>query len=262
MTEIARITSRQNRRLVYARRVRDGHEPSLLFIEGKRLAAEALGSELRMTECFFTPDLATSELVRAAAAKGAIMSEVSPAAMRSISAVDHSQGIALIAERSAGTVDSFAISGPIPLFIYLSEINNPSNLGAVVRSAEAAGASGIFISEGSADAFSPKSLRASMGSAFRMTITEGAALDDVIDHAEKEGITALALDITAKERYLDIDWTKPHLLIVGSEAHGLSEDQLQKVGRTISIPMNNPVESLNLSVAAGIVLFEAKRQNG
>lgn len=261
MTEIARITSRQNRRLVYARKVRDGREPSLMFIEGKRLANEAFSSMIKIRECFFTLNLETADLTRAAAAKGAEVIELTDAAMNSISAVDNSQGIALIAERPKPPADIFECRGSIPLFIFLSEVNNPSNLGAVVRSAEAAGASGVFISVGSAGAFSPKSLRASMGSAFRMPIAEGASLGEVINQAVRHGVSVLALDAAAGESYLDIDWRQPNLLVVGSEAHGLSDEQIRKMDRTINIPMSEPVESLNLSVAAGIVLFEARRQN-
>jgi len=146
--------------------------------------------------------------------------------------------------------------------LFLSEINNPSNLGAILRTAEAVGVNGVIISENSADAFSAKSARSAMGANFRLTVRENANLKDVLLWAKKKNLVTTAADINTKNAYTQIDWKIPRLLIFGSEAHGLSVEDLKMIEEAIYVPMENGVESLNLAVSCGIILFEAKRQIG
>ena len=261
MPEFKRIVSRDNRRLVHARKVRDGREPSEIFIEGRRLAAEALRSDITIRECFVAEDFSDEAIFDSIITNGIDVTELPPSLFRSISATEHPQGIVLLAERPMTSLISFDLSELlVPVFVYLHEINNPSNLGAILRSVEASGAAGVFVSTRSADVFSPKALRASMGSAFRLKIAENAVLNEVLVSARSAGFECLAVDNLAKIEYFDVDWKKRHLLVFGSEAHGINEQALSSIGGGIRIPMENSVESLNLAVAAGIVLFEARRQ--
>jgi TrmH family RNA methyltransferase len=262
--ELQRITSRENRRLIHARKVRDGKERGQIFIEGRRLAAEALRSDIRINDCFVAESFEDGELVDQITEKGIEIWELSASLFRSIAATEQPQGIVLLADRPINPIKDFNLPQvTLPVFLFLHEINNPSNLGAILRSGEAAGAGGVFISKNSADLFSPKALRASMGAAFRIRATENVDLEEVLGRARAGGLTCLAVDRLAGTSYLQIDWKKgPHLLVFGSEAHGLSSRELDLIGDGISIPMDNSVESLNLAVAAGIILFEAKRRFG
>ena len=142
----------------------------------------------------------------------------------------------------------------------MKEINNPSNLGAILRTTEAAGVAGVIISTNSADAFAAKAVRASMGAAFRIPVWYNAEFYEVLNWAAANNLTVTACDVSAALSYTDIDWKLSRLLVFGSEAHGLDSDDLGKIQEKINIPMANQVESLNLSVSAGIILFEAKRQ--
>ena len=141
-------------------------------------------------------------------------------------------------------------------------VNDPSNLGAVIRTAEAAGARGVIIAKGSADPFSPRSLRASMGSAFRMPIWSDAEVTKVLEWAREHQtiITATAADDGIS--YLKVDWTRPRIVVFGSEAHGVGKTLLSAADEKVRIPIVNDVESLNLAVSAGVLLFEARRQVG
>jgi RNA methyltransferase, TrmH family len=130
-----------------------------------------------------------------------------------------------------------------------------------LRTAEAAGAAGLVISQKSADVFSPKALRSAMGASFRMPVCENATFEEVIALANEQKMVVVAADISGSISYTMLDWSKPSMIVFGSEAHGLSGDELRLVNTKISIPMENHVESLNLAVSAGIILFEAKRQN-
>lgn len=263
MPPVEKITSRENRRLVAARRVRDGQGGGLIFIEGKRLVAEALTAGLEIEEVFASDHFDDSEFARSAAARARHAAEMPEALFRTISDTKNPQGIALIARKpSTGPSSIRMFAGVIPLAVCLFRVNNPSNLGAVIRTAEAAGAAGVITTEGSADPFSPKALRAAMGATFRLPIWDDAAMHDVIEWARQHDLVVSTAARGEAKRYLDVDWTRPRLLVLGSEAHGVDAGELGEVDEQMCIPIEPAVESLNLAVAAGVLLFEARRQIG
>lgn len=264
MIKTEKIISRNNRRLVHARRVRDGKIPTQIFIEGRRLVEEALRSQIEIDECFIVEGFRAKELIATISARVVPMIEVSTRSFASIADTDQSQGIIVIAKRQQSRLEDIEFrlnSSSLPLVIFLKEINNPSNLGAILRTAEAAGVAGIIVSTNSADAFSPKALRSAMGSSFHLTVCENISFDGVLAWAIERNLVTTAADIAADETYTSLDWKKPRLLVFGSEAHGLTENELERVEQPVRIPMDNSVESLNIAVSSGIILFEAKRQN-
>lgn len=254
-------TGRDNQKLKFARSVRDGHEPGFIFLEGARLAGEAHRSAVEIVETL------VSESFQAKNEGSALLGSAVVVADRifdSITGTKNSQGIVIIAKRpvmSVGAIDA-ALDGTsgIPIVIFLNETNNPSNLGAILRTAEAAGVRAVITSVNSADAFSPKALRAAMGASLRLPIYENAGFDETLAWAIGKGLISTAADIAGQMSYAETDWTKPRLLIFGSEAHGLSCEEKEKIEELIRIPMENEVESLNLAVSCAIILFEARRQ--
>ena len=266
MSGMEKITSRDNQHLIDARKVRDGKIRERIFIEGRRLVGEALRSEISVIQGFIVEGFADSGLAAEAAGKVQSMIEVPERVFSTISNTDHSQGIILIADRPTdGKADLEtrlrSRSNAPPIVLFLKQINNPSNLGAVLRTADAAGVAGVIVSDNSTDVYSPRSLRGSMGAAFRLPVWENSDLARVLNWAKAEGLMTTATDIRAARPYNEIDWSVPRLLIFGSEAHGLTETDVESVDEKIRIPLENDVESLNLAVSAGIILFEAKRQN-
>jgi TrmH family RNA methyltransferase len=263
------IKSRDNAKLKFARRVRDGKEAGLIFIEGARLCDEAVASDISVTAVFMSESYHASgpdtRVQQALKRKNTEMYVVSDSLFGSIADTKTPQGIVLIAQRPKPQVFSDLISFgnvnlAVPLWIYLCEINNPSNLGAVMRTAEGAGAKGVIVSPNSADPYSPKSLRASMGSAFRIPIVENIGTEHAYTIAKQKGIKTRAVDARGEKSYIDVDWKTPGLLVFGSEARGLPDEVLSRSDERIKIPMDGNVESLNLAVSTGIILFEAKRQ--
>ena len=264
-----KITSRENQKLKLARKVRDGYSKDLIFVEGLRLAEEVLRSDLLVNEVFisesFENDSRSTHLLSSFQQKHIAVSEVSDKIFQSIADTKTSQGIVLLCPRpQTGKLffeAEFSLSkGKLPIVLVLNQINNPSNLGAILRSGEAVNVAGIIISAHSADVFSPKSLRASMGAGFRLNIWTNAGFDEILNWSRENDLISTAADITAEKTYSEIDWNRPRLLIFGSEAHGLSAEDIRKIDEHLVIPMENDVESLNLAVACGIILFEAKRQ--
>ena len=265
-----RIESRDNPLLKLVRKVRDGHDRDRIFVEGVRLAEEAIRSGIAVESCLYNIGFAETErkadLLRLAEHAGASLAELSTRLLGSIAETKNSQGIILICKRPSTSnrlfkIDSESDSKRMPLYVLLSEVNDPSNVGAVVRTAEAAGAAGVLISENSADGFSPRALRASMGSAFRLPVWEDVPIESTIKSARTEGFQIAATARDGDASYLDIDWKQPLLVIFGSEGHGLSREILDYADMMVNIPIVESVESLNLAVSVGVILFEARRQN-
>ncbi len=263
MQNLEKITSRDNSRLVAARRVRDGKDRASIFIEGRRLVEEALRSDLDLEACFVIENFRSDGLVEMIAQRTRRIIELPGKIFHSIADTNSPQGVILISKRpfsSRELIEARATTALLPIVIFLKETNNPSNLGAILRTAEAAGIAGVIVSTNSADIFSTKALRASMGAAFRVPVWENAGFDEALTWAAANDFIATASGISLTIDYTEIDWMVPRLLIFGSEAHGLESAELKKIQEKIVIPMENDVESLNLAVSAGIILFEAKRQ--
>lgn len=257
MNETEVITSRDNAKLKLARAVREGREHPLIFIEGVRLFEEAVRSGLDIQLVLISSDVSDSiKLAELTPTQRTSVVKVASRLFDSIADTKNSQGVIALAAKPICRLDDVHDG----LTVLLHRANNPSNLGAVIRTAEAAGVERLITTTGSADAFSPKSLRASMGSAFRLPIIEGIEFGEAIEWARDRRLVSTAADISGSVSYTNIDWSISRLVVFGSEAHGLSERELESIDEKIFIPMENEVESLNLAVSSGIILFEAKRQ--
>jgi RNA methyltransferase, TrmH family len=138
-------------------------------------------------------------------------------------------------------------------------VQDPGNVGALLRTAEAAGASGAYLTGGSADAFSWKALRGSMGSAFRLPHFRVRAAVAVVERLRQAGLRLVGTDAGASAPYDRADLRGPVALFVGAEGSGLPADVLDTLDERVSVPMAGAVESLNVAVAAGVLLFEAAR---
>ena len=259
------ITSRDNSLLRQARSVRDGKVREQIFIEGLRLAEEALKSGLEIDAVIFSDEIArkerAAEVIQQLSRVSTRSASVSEKLLESISYTTTPQGIVLLAARPSDTAERLSADpGSTPLYVVLHEINNPVNVGAMIRTAEAAGASGMIATKHTTDPFSPKSLRGAMGSAFRLPIWYGAEYSEVIAWCRSEGIESVCADASATVSHTDIDWRKATAVVLGPESTGLSDDEIAIGTTDVRIPMHGEVESLNVSVAAGILLFEAARQ--
>lgn len=260
-----KITSRDNSLLRQARAVRDGKVDELIYVEGLRLAVEALRSKLRLEAVIFSEQLATKEKAGATidelANASPRVASVSEKLLESISYTKTPQGIVVLARRPESSEQRLAASlTTTPLLVVLHQINNPVNVGAILRTAEAAGATGIITTQNTSDPFSPKSLRGAMGSAFRLPIWRNTDFDEAVQWLKRNDVAIVGSAAHATVRHTDWDWTRGTALLLGPESTGLNDDELKATDQTVSIPMYGEVESLNVSVAAGILLYEATRQ--
>jgi TrmH family RNA methyltransferase len=259
------ITSRDNPLLKLARSVRDGKTRELIFVEGLRLAEELLRSGLEIDSVIYSDEIAEKERAAAflndASQVARKLVAVSEKLLGTISYTKTPQGVVVLAQRPESDAGQLVnTSGEIPLLVVMHGINNPVNVGAILRSAEAAGATGVIATSQTSDPFSPKSLRGAMGSAFRLPIWIGPTYQEGISWCDKHKLTTVCAAVSASKRFTEIDWTLPSALILGPEATGLSAEEISAADEVVMIPMSGAVESLNVSVAAGILLYEAARQ--
>ncbi len=248
------ITSKENSRVKHAKLVREGRVRDEIFVEGLRLCEEILKAKIDVVDVLFTADIIETERGNSLIANFNDASEVSDKLFATISDTKNPQGICIIAKRP-----KTGLKPENGLIVVLHQLNNPSNVGAILRTCEAAGVSGVILTKGTADAFSAKTLRGSMGASLRLPLLEKVDFQEVIELCRERSLKTVCADIRAEKSYTEIDWKIPHALIVGAEATGLTEIERNMCDESLKIPMCEPVESLNVAVACGVVLFEAKK---
>ena len=259
------ITSRDNSLLRLARSVRDGKTTEFIFVEGSRLCEEALRSGLSIETVIVSDELATKEkaisLIEKLTDSSKRTAFVSEKLLESISYTKTPQGIVLLAERPETSEQHFAVNQKKPpLVVIMHKINNPVNVGAILRTAEAAGATGAIATQNTADPFSAKALRGAMGSAFRLPVWLAPTYAEAVAWCSSHGIQTICADVHASTRYDEVHWAQPSALILGAESSGLTREEIDAASASVRIPMREPAESLNVAVATGVLLYEAARQ--
>ena len=260
-----RIISKDNSLLREARAVRDGRVEEMIFVEGLRLCEEAVNSQLPIHALIYSEELAQKSKPAELIEKFSVASErvaiVSEKLLASISYSKTPQGIVMIGARPEMSEEHLSAGRSESSFIVvMHRITNPVNVGAILRTAEATGVTGAIATENATDPFSPKALRGAMGAAFRLPIWFRPTYGEVIEWCAQRGIKTVCADLDATTLYTDLDWTVPRALILGPETSGLTRAEIEIAEEAVRIPMRKPVESLNVSVAAGVLLYEAARQ--
>lgn len=147
-----------------------------------------------------------------------------------------------------------------PLLLILEDIQDPGNLGTMVRTAEGAGVHGVIMTKGTVDIYNPKTIRSTMGSVYRMPFLYTEDLEKVITALQTKGITLYAAHLQGEKYYHELDYTKGTAFLIGNEGNGLKEATAQSADIYMKIPMAGRVESLNAAVASVILMYEAARQ--
>ena len=257
---MAVITSRQHPFVRQCRSILRGDDDRLL-LDGWHLVEDALAAGLRMT--WMAVDTAHAHNAHSVtdrvAASGTRVVHVSTPVLQAMSPVRAPSGIVAVCERPV--VDRRAVLAPAPALVLAAlGVQDPGNMGAIVRSADAAGATGVVHDAHAADPWSWKALRASMGSMFRLPVCREPAAIDRLRDLQRDGIRVVAADAGNGESMYDLDFTGPLALVLGGEGSGLSSDVLTMADARVRVPMRPRVESLNVAVAAALLLYEAARQ--
>jgi RNA methyltransferase, TrmH family len=178
-----------------------------------------------------------------------------------IAARDGPSGLAAIVRSAPVPVGDLA-AGPDSVFTAVHEAGNPGNVGTIIRTASAAGAAGVILIGSSADPYDPAAVKASMGALFTVPVATAQTAAEFLSWARQAGLTVAATSAGASVTCWEADYRLPLVVLLGSEGAGLPGDLLAAADTRVAIPMTGTAESLNLAVAAGILLYEIRRRTG
>lgn len=270
------ITSRHHAFVQKVRKVARGDE-RLSLLDGWHLVSDAVDAGLEIDSLALSvepPDALTRSLLDRLRAAGTPFFHVSPSVMDALSPVRTPSGVVAVARRRV--VDETELLRPAPfeqgrgraehrrrapaLVLVCVDMQDPGNVGAAIRAAEAGGATGVLFTGDSADPWGWKALRAGMGSTFRLPTLRRADGVDACLQLRARGLRLVATVPRGGTSMAEIDLRPPTALVLGSEGAGLGSDLLAHADDRVSIPMQAPVESLNVAVAAALLVYEARRQ--
>jgi TrmH family RNA methyltransferase len=257
--DMERISSRQNPVVKRFREVSRGGHPDLMVLDGEHLLAEAIGSGIQIDTVAFADRPAIGELMHAAERNGASVFTVSAQVLAAISPVREPSGVVAIAAKRHVPLDDAFTKSPA-LVVILSGVQDPGNVGATIRAAEGCGATGVVCSDATADPFGWKALRGAMGSTFRLPVVAKQPGETAIAKARARGLRVVATTARDGTPLPECDLRGPVAILFGSEGRGLADPLVAAADVRVTIPMQPPVESLNVAVAAALVLYEAARQ--
>lgn len=261
------IFSRHNPLVKRYRQVRGGVDRHSFFLEGIRVIEDALGSQIRLESVLVARELLTNpavaKLIGELTRRGIRCEVTSWEIQEYLSDVQTPQGIVAIAPRRQWAIEEFlnGIDGSA-LLIVVEGWRDPGNLGTMLRAGEALGLHGVITTPHTVDPFSPKVIRASMGSALRVPVMDRMRLHAVMPLLQERGLQILAAAVRHGQLPTAVDLTKPTAVLLGNEATGLSQEAVALSHQLISIPMKSSVASLNAAMSATIILYEAARQRG
>jgi TrmH family RNA methyltransferase len=257
------ITSRQNPLVARFREAVRGEPADVVLLDGAHLVADALAADLDIMLVAVTPEARerseVGPLVHALERAGVAVATVAQPVMDAISPLRSASGLAALATRPATGAER-VYRGAVPLVAMAVDVQDPGNVGAIVRVAEAAGASGVVTTGVSANPFGWKALRGSMGSGLRLPIAMSVDAAAMVADARRRGCRIVATTPRGGTPLYQAALTGPLALLIGGEGSGLPPALAAVADERVTIPMQPPVESLNAAVTAALILYEAVRQ--
>jgi len=259
------ITSPANLRVKSIRKLRERKErqqTGLFYIEGLRIVTEAVLLNAGIEYLVNAPDLLVSsfgkELLASQAVQNLAKVEVSPAVFETFSLKDGPQGIGAVVRQSWLTLEEISLA-PGALWVALDSVADPGNLGTILRTCDAVGATGIVLLDNATDPYNPTAVRASMGAIFSQKLVKTSS-ERFIAWLKSHQCALIGASGAAQSNYHRFKYPDPCVLLMGSERHGLQKGQLDACDHLVSIPMVGRSDSLNLAVATAIVLYEIFNQ--
>lgn len=241
---------------------RSGSSGELFLIEGPHLIESAISAGASIRTVFFSEAaLAQTTIMDIALSLGRkhiTCFETTGALIRKISGTETPQGIVAVASFSKPPLKDIT-HGPLPLLVLLDGIQDPGNLGSIIRTADAAGADGVVLLPGTCDAYAPKTIRATAGSIFNIPVIT-AETESVLSSLKQQRISVVATAADAGQSLFDARLDGPIAFAFGNEAHGVSRPLRSRADSLLRIPIQGSAESLNVASAAAVCLYEAIRQ--
>jgi len=260
-----KISSLQNPRIKNILKLsknKERKEQNLFLIEGARELSLALAGNYQIESVFVCREIFSQSYYPQVLdfITDAKIYEVTQAVFEKIAYREGSDGIIALAEPKQHTLDSIQTSVN-PFIIVLEAIEKPGNLGAILRTADAAAVDAVIVCDPLADIYNPNVVRSSVGCLFTVQIAVSSP-KEICEWLKQKGIKSYAAELNASNWYQDIDFNHPSAILMGTEADGLTDFWLENADVRIKIPMRGKIDSLNVSVSTAVLTFEAMRQRG
>ena len=259
------ITSSHNPRLKAAVKLRDRRDrvsEGRFLIDGRRELERALVAGIAIVEVFVKEDEKRADelapLVNQLRQAGASILRTAPAPFAKLAFGDRDEGIVAVAMTPQTSLASLTLP-PHPLVAVLEGIEKPGNIGAVLRTADAAGVSAVIVADGGTDLYNPNAIRASLGAIFTVPVC-AASSAETLAWLRQHGLATFAARVDGAMDYSSASYRGPTAIVLGSEAQGLSDVWSRPEVTSISLPMHGVIDSLNISATAAILFYEAARQ--
>lgn len=259
------ITSLQNptiKNVVKLSKSKERAEQQLFIIEGARELSLALEGGYSVTQVFVCRELfyrTRYPRVLDAFPTSSIV-EISLEVFHKIAYRENSDGIVALARPKEHGLEELKLSEN-PFLIFLESVEKPGNLGAVLRTADAAGVDAVVVCDPRTDLYNPNVVRSSVGGLFTVQMAICSS-EEALQWLQEKNINSYAAELEAAEFYQNIDFTGPSAIVMGTEAEGLTDFWLTNAKKRIKIPMRGKIDSLNVSVSTAVLTFEAMRQRG
>ncbi|MFM2313340.1 MAG: hypothetical protein RLZZ04_2616 [Cyanobacteriota bacterium] len=240
-------------------RSKERQKQNLLLIEGTNLVEAACQADYKLDIIFYTERWQQNHqpLCRIVAEQEARVELVSPEVLNAIATTVNPDGVVAIAPYPSISPEPATIRG---IGLAVERLQDPGNLGTIIRTAVATGVDGLWLSSDSVDFYSPKVLRATVGQWFRLPVVTNQDLPRLVKQQQQQGVQIIATTSKATKTYWEVDFTLPSLILLGNEGAGLSSELTDLADVKLKIPLLNQVESLNVAVATSLMLYEAQRQ--
>lgn len=257
------ITSIQNpfiKQLVQLKdKSRERKKTGLFLIEGEREISLAVKGNYEFEKVLFHPELIPEVHINKLIDQHIELIEISKTVYEKLAHRNTTEGILAVAKNKIHSISNLKLSTKNPLILVAEAPEKPGNIGALLRTADAANIDAVIIANPKTDLYNPNIIRSSVGCIFTNQVATGST-KKIIEFLKTHNINIYCAALHASVNYQTQDFTKPTAVIVGTEATGLSDEWINNATQNIMIPMQGEIDSLNVSVAAGILIFEAKRQ--
>lgn len=240
---------------------RERKKRGLFLIEGEREIMLALKGGYELETVLFNPEIMSQERLNNLKTKQPNTIEITSEVYQKLAYRDTTEGVLAVAKSKVHNLDELEFKTKNPLLLVAEAPEKPGNIGALLRTADAARVDAVIIANPKTDLYNPNIIRSSVGCVFTNTVVTGST-SEIIDFLKSKNIPIYCAALQASVNYDTQDFTKATAIVVGTEATGLSEEWLENATQNIIIPMQGDIDSMNVSVAAGILIFEAKRQRG
>lgn len=257
------ITSTQNpkiKNVIALEKPRERRKQGLFVIEGRKEIGLALRAGYKIGTLFFCDELITPNDLSDLFPGDRLHIPVSRDVFEKIAVRENSGGVLAVAEQKTHRLDQIR-PGANPLVLVLESVEKPGNLGAILRTADAAAIDAVIICDPQTDFYNPNVIRSSVGCVFTNQIAS-ATSDETLHWLKTNGIVPFITYLQASRPYHTVDFTGPSAIVMGTEATGLSETWIRDDYNPIIIPMSGQIDSMNVSTAAAVIVFEARRQRG